>query len=120
MPGFHHYKYHNHPWGDQMKSKMLLISGLLLLTAVCATTATTTTVEAEHGHVMTVVAGQSKLYNETLNPCQTEPPDHLGFNDLQYRLSGILHPTRLVSMNLNYKSLCIITAKPTMMALLSA
>jgi|GEM_PF-5408006 len=62
-----------------MKSKMLLISSLLSLTAGCATTAMTGT---DHGHAMAPVAGQPKLYNETLNPRQIEHPDHFGFNDL--------------------------------------
>ena len=64
-----------------MKSKMLPICGLLSLTAGCATTATTTA-GTEHGHTMAAVAGQTKLYNETLNPRQIEHPDHLGFKDL--------------------------------------
>ncbi|CAA9892034.1 conserved exported hypothetical protein [Candidatus Methylobacter favarea] len=75
-----------------MKSKMLLISGLLSLTAGCATTATTTTAEAEHGHAMAAVAGQSKLYDETLNPHQIEHPDHLGFNDLHIQAIRHLIP----------------------------
>ena len=75
-----------------MKSKMLLISGLLSLTAGCATTATTTTAEAEHGHAMAAVAGQPKLYNETLNPRQIEHPDHLGFNDLHIQAIRHLVP----------------------------
>ena len=72
MSGFHHYKKNSYPWRIKMKSKMLLISGLLSLTAGCATTATTTTTTAvnEHGHAMAAVAGQPKLYNETLNPRQ--------------------------------------------------
>ena len=75
-----------------MKSKMLLISGLLSLTAGCATTGTTTTAEAEHGHAMAAVAGQPKLYNETLNPRQIEHPDHLGFNDLHIQAIRHLVP----------------------------
>jgi len=75
-----------------MKSKMLLISGLLSLTVGCATTGTTTTAEAEHGHAMTVVAGQPKLYNETLNPRQIEQPDHFGFNDLHIQAIRHLVP----------------------------
>jgi Protein of unknown function (DUF1264) len=75
-----------------MKSKMLLISGLLSLTAGCAITGTTTTAEAEHGHTMAAVAGQPKLYNETLNPRQIEHPDHLGFNDLHIQAIRHLVP----------------------------
>ena len=77
-----------------MKSKMLLISGLLSLTAGCATTATTTTTTAgnEHGHAMAAVAGQPKLYNEILNPRQIEHPDHLGFNDLHIQAIRHLVP----------------------------
>jgi len=75
-----------------MKSKMLLISSLLSLTAGCATTATTTTADAEHGHAMAAVAGQPKLYNETLNPRQIEHPDHLGFNDLHIQAIRHLVP----------------------------
>jgi hypothetical protein len=92
MSGFHHYKYNNYPWEDQMKSKILFISGLLLLIAGCATTATTTTAEAEHGHAVAAVAGQPKLYNETLNPRQLEHPDHLGFNDLHIQAIRHLVP----------------------------
>jgi hypothetical protein len=120
MPGFHQYKYNNYRWEDQMKSKMLLISGLLSLTAGCATTATTTTAGNEHGHAMAAVAGQPKLYNETLNPRQIEQPDHLGFNDLHIQAIRHLVPDTHSAHDLNYKSLCIITAKPTMMAPLSA
>jgi hypothetical protein len=76
MPGFHHYKYNNYPWEDQMKSKMLLMCGLLSLTVGCATTATTTKAGTEHGYTMAAVDGQTKLYNETLNPRQLEHPDH--------------------------------------------
>ena len=75
-----------------MKSKMLLIGSLLSLTAGCATTATTTAIEAEHGHAMATVAGQPKLYNETLNPRQIEHPDHLGFNDLHIQAIRHLVP----------------------------
>ena len=75
-----------------MKSKILLIIGLLSLTAGCATTGTTTTTENEHGHAMTPVAGQPKLYNETLNPRQIEHPDHLGFNDLHIQAIRHLVP----------------------------
>ena len=71
---------------------MLLISSLLSLTAGCATTATTTTTGTEHGHVMAAVAGQPKLYNETLNPRQIEHPDHLGFNDLHIQAIRHLVP----------------------------
>ena len=120
MPGFNHYKYNNYPWEDQMKSIMLLISGLLSLTAGCATTATTTTAEAEHWHAMTVVAGQPKLYNETLNLRQIEHPDHLGFNDLHMQAIRHLVPDTHSIHDPKLQVVCIITAKPTMMAPLSA
>jgi len=103
-----------------MKSKMLLISSLLSLTAGCATTATTTTTGTEHGHAMAAVAGQPKLYNETLNPRQIEHPNHLGFNDLHIQAIRHLVPDTHSVHDPNYKLLFIITVKPTMMAPLSA
>ena len=103
-----------------MKSIMLLISGLLSLTAGCATTATTTTAEAEHWHAMTVVAGQPKLYNQTLNLRQIEHPDHLGFNDLHMQAIRHLVPDTHSIHDPKLQVVCIITAKPTMMAPLSA
>ena len=97
-----------------MKSKILLICGLLSLTAGCATTATTTTAGTEHGHTMAAVDGQTKLYNETLNPRQIEHPDHLGFNDLH--IQAIRHSVHDPKLQV----VVIITAKPKMMAPLSA
>jgi len=73
-----------------MKSKMLLISSLLSLTAGCATTATAT--EAEHGQAKATAVGQPKLYHETLNPHQIEHPSHLGFNDLHIQAIRHLVP----------------------------
>ena len=77
-----------------MKSKILLISSLLLFTAgyAATATATTTTTGTKHGHAITAVAGKIKLYNETLNPHQIEHPNHLGFNDLHIQAIRHLVP----------------------------
>ena len=75
-----------------MKSKMLLISSLLLLTAGYAAAATATPATTETKPATETVAGQIKLYNETMNPHQIEHPNHLGFNDLHIQAIRHLVP----------------------------
>ncbi|OAI15930.1 hypothetical protein A1359_09010 [Methylomonas lenta] len=74
-----------------MKIKLLIASTLLSL-AASASAVNTTTTEAEHGQPAAVVPGQTKLYNETLNPHQIEHPNHLGFNDLHIQAIRHLVP----------------------------
>ncbi|MDD5580929.1 MAG: DUF1264 domain-containing protein [Methylobacter sp.] len=75
-----------------MKSKILRISSLILLTVGYAATTTATPTTAEKKTTTETVAGQLNLYNETFNPRQIEHPGHLGFNDLHIQANRHLKP----------------------------
>jgi hypothetical protein len=75
-----------------MNTNLLLIAAALSLSAGCATTATTTQAEAEHVHSASSAATPAKMYNETLNPHQTEHPNVMGFNDLHIQAIRHLKP----------------------------
>jgi len=73
-----------------MKPNLLVIAAALSLSAGCATTATTSQTEGEHVHAASQKA--TKMYNETLNPHQTEHPNVMGFNDLHIQAIRHLKP----------------------------
>ena len=63
-----------------MKNKLLLMAGVLLITAGCSNSDKINLSE------------DTNVYNETLNPRQKEYPNHLGFNDLHIQAIRHLKP----------------------------
>jgi hypothetical protein len=74
-----------------MHKNLLLTAAILAISTGCASTATTQP-ETEHVHASNSASAPAKLYNETLNPHQTEHPNVLGFNDLHIQAIRHLKP----------------------------